>query len=61
MTKEREAPAYKGAHIPTRRDGVWGVKAAWEIEPGRGVKDDWDTELVEPWSQRKARRGKASA
>lgn len=26
-----------------------------EIEPGRGVMNDWDRELFEPWAQRKAR------
>lgn len=43
------------AHV--RRHGMKPT----EIEPGRGVPNDWDRHLVETWAQRKARRQRERA
>jgi len=57
MTIQRKRPLVRkdGATARIRRDGVEGVSAI-EIEPGRGVPNNWDRALFERWAERKARR-----
>ena len=41
--------------LRTTRNGVFNVRMD-EVEPGRGIPNDWDAALFETWAERKARR-----